>query len=87
MTTIITVRAKVEGVNIDAETVRLLADIGDKTSLRYAVQLLTPASILAKIRGGDAAVSRADVEESRVLFVDAKTSARIVSADPSKFLL
>ena len=52
---------------------------------RYAVQLLTPASILAKSRGKDA-IEPEDVEQSRTLFFDAKTSAKILVQNATKYI-
>ena len=73
------------GLAVQDDTVALLAQIGEQTSLRYAVQLLTPASILARSRGRDA-IQRDDVEESRTLFYDAKASARIIAQNASKYI-
>ena len=36
---------------MDEESIGVLAEIGTKTTLRYAIQLLTPAFLLAKIGG------------------------------------
>lgn len=78
ISTIISIRAKTESLTLTEDALRQLAEIGERSSLRYAVQLLTPSSILAKINGRhDIAVI--DIEESSGLFCDAKTSARIIS--------
>jgi RuvB-like protein 1 len=45
---------------------------------RYALQLLTPASILAKI-SGRTEITLEDVGETDSLFLDAKSSARMLS--------
>ena len=52
---------------------------GVKVSLRYALQLLTPASILARVNGRNQ-IDVADVEECEDLFIDARRSATIVNA-------
>lgn len=57
-----------------------LADVGVKTTLRYAVQLLTPASITAKINGRSV-VSTEDVKEVSTLFMDAKASAAMLASE------
>ncbi len=44
---------------------------------RYAVQLLTPAKLLAGMKGRDT-VTAEDVKESGELFIDAKASAKIL---------
>jgi RuvB-like protein 1 (pontin 52) len=62
-----------------------LAAIGDKTTLRYAVQLLTPSNILAKINGKEK-ISKEEIEEVNDLFFDAKSSAKLLQAEESKYL-
>ena len=52
---------------------------------RYAVQLLTPGSILAKINGKDN-VGKDEVEEIDKLFYDAKASAKILQDHEDKYL-
>jgi RuvB-like protein 1 (pontin 52) len=50
MVRILAVRVQVENLQIDEDSLALLGGIGEATSLRHAVQLLTPASILSKAR-------------------------------------
>ena len=50
------------------------------TSCRYALQLLTPASILASISGRQQ-IELEDISEMSELFLDAKTSASAIGAD------
>merc|ERR1711879_1089890 len=45
---VVGIRAQTESLAIDDDALMLLGEIGANTSLRYVVQLLTPASILAK---------------------------------------
>lgn len=52
---------------------------------RFAVQLLTPARILAGTQGRDR-IALSDVEEINELFFDAKASARMLAENESKFL-
>lgn len=52
---------------------------------RYAVQLLTPASLLAKINGKDG-IEKEHVEEISELFYDAKSSARILADQQDKYM-
>lgn len=49
------------------------------TQYRYALQLLTPASILSKL-SGRTEIGLEDVGETDSLFMDAKSSARMLSA-------
>lgn len=72
-------RCRVEGINLKREALDRLADQGEKSSLRYALQLLTPASILSKTGGRDA-VGLEDVGELGELFLDARRSGAIVLA-------
>jgi RuvB-like protein 1 (pontin 52) len=49
---ILALRARCEGLSITSEALSALADIGERTqSVRYASQLLTPASLLAETMG------------------------------------
>lgn len=86
MAQIIQIRADFERSTIDAKAVQLLAGVGDRTSLRYAVQLLTPARILADTNGRTS-ITGEDIEETSNLFMDAKSSARILQEQADKFLM
>merc|ERR1712182_92626 len=44
---VVNIRAQTESLSIEADALELLGEIGVNTSLRYVVQLLTPASIMA----------------------------------------
>lgn len=67
MMQILHIRATVEGITIDDEAIALLGQIGIKTSLRYSVQILTPANILAKTNG-KMSVSKEEIQEIESLF-------------------
>eukprot|EP00730_Choanoeca_flexa_P013960 TRINITY_DN5917_c0_g1_i2.p1 TRINITY_DN5917_c0_g1~~TRINITY_DN5917_c0_g1_i2.p1 ORF type:complete len:456 (+),score=111.17 TRINITY_DN5917_c0_g1_i2:43-1410(+) len=85
MAKILRIRAEVEGISADDESISHLASIGAGTTLRYAVQLLTPSFLLARINGRDI-LTKTDVVEIHDLFKDAKASARILMKDDAKFL-
>jgi RuvB-like protein 1 (pontin 52) len=70
-------RIRVEGLSVKREALDRLADEGEKSSLRYALQLLTPASILAKTMGRNE-VGVEDVGELGELFLDAKRSTGVL---------
>mmetsp|Transcript_10968 Transcript_10968/g.21457 ORF Transcript_10968/g.21457 Transcript_10968/m.21457 type:complete len:458 (-) Transcript_10968:37-1410(-) len=72
---ILSIRASTENITLDEDALALLGEIGSKTSLRYSVQLLTPAKILAGTAGRDQ-VQHGDIEEVSRLFFDAKASAK-----------
>eukprot|EP00959_Pyramimonas_sp_CCMP1952_P193964 4055941-Pyramimonas_sp.AAC.1 len=48
MVRILAIRAAVESLTIDEESLTYLGELGEKTSLRHAVQLLTPSAMLAQ---------------------------------------
>merc|ERR1712070_37960 len=82
---VVTIRAVTEGLNIDEEALALLGEIGGNTSLRYVVQLLTPAAIMAKTAGREK-ITKDDIEEIDSLFYDAKSSAKILSENADKYI-
>ncbi|KAL0875827.1 hypothetical protein Bca101_025532 [Brassica carinata] len=82
---IIAIRAQVEELTVDEECLVLLGDIGQRTSLRHAVQLLSPASIVAKMNGRDN-ICKADIEEVTSLYLDAKSSAKLLHEQQEKYI-
>lgn len=54
--------------------------------IRYAVQLLTPASIMSQINGRDS-ITLDDIQEVDGLFFDAKKSAQLLVEQDSKFIV
>ncbi|CAO3679822.1 unnamed protein product [Umbelopsis vinacea] len=72
---IVRIRAKIENLLVDDNAADMIAETGIKTSLRFAIQLLTPASILASINGRES-ITLDDVSEVDDLFLDAKKSAK-----------
>ncbi|KAF9558193.1 RuvB-like helicase 1 [Agrocybe pediades] len=77
---VVQMRANVEGLKLSPEVVEKLAEKGESSSLRYALQLLTPASILASLAGRKQ-IEIEDISEMSELFLDAKTSAGIVGKE------
>jgi len=82
---ILKVRAEAEGITINEKALQYLAGKGDNTSLRHAVQLLTPSSILAGVAHRDE-VSVEDVEEASKLFLDARQSAKRLQEHRESYL-
>ena len=82
---IIAIRATTEGITVDEDALVALGTIGERTSLRYAVQLLTPSRILASTQGRES-ITAEDVREIDSLFFDAKASAKILAASAEKYL-
>ena len=82
---IIKIRAGEEGIKLDEGALEELVAVGSKTSLRYAVQLLEPARIIAERKGRDT-VKAEDVIEARELFIDLKQSVKYLKEYEEKFL-
>lgn len=77
---------QVEGLVMDStEALAYLGQIGERTSLRHAVQLLTPAAMLAKTSGRDE-ISSSDVEQVAELFHDAKFTAKLLAEQADKYV-
>ena len=75
---IVRIRAELERVGpIDEDAVKLFAQIAISCSLRYALQLLNPSEILSRSQGRQS-ISVQDVEETKQLLLDAKTSAQLL---------
>jgi RuvB-like protein 1 len=75
---ILRLRVAVEGLSITDAAMDKIADHGSRISLRYALQLLTPSSILARV-SGRSQIDVVDVGECEDLFIDARRSAAIVN--------
>ena len=82
---ILAIRAEVEGIQISEEALAKLGEVGERTSLRHAVQLLTPSLVLAQTNGRDK-IESGDVEDSTGLFRDAKASAKLLAEQADKYI-
>jgi RuvB-like protein 1 (pontin 52) len=78
MVQILSLRATVENIEVEESALRLLSDIGARTSLRYAVQMLTPARIVAETCGR-MAITEEDVKDVDTLFLDGKASGQMLA--------
>ena len=85
MENIIKLRAATEGLQIEDDALSTLGELGTKTTLRYVVQLLTPAALTAKVNGRTS-IKKEDIDEVGSLFLDAKSSAKILTQQASKFM-
>lgn len=81
---IIRLRAQTEGLSIDDEAITGLSEIGNSTTLRYAVQLMTPAFQSAKVNGRTQIIKE-DIIEINGLFLDAKRSSKFLT-ESTKFM-
>jgi len=75
---IMSIRAETESLEIDDEALATIGQVGIRTSLRYAVQILTPSKILA-VTNGRSSIHVDDIQEVDDLFFDAKASAAILA--------
>jgi RuvB-like protein 1 (pontin 52) len=82
---ILAIRCAVENIEIEEDALAHLATVGTKTSLRYCVQLITPAMVLAQTLG-KLKISIDEVNEINSLFFDAKTSAKLLHAQADKYI-
>jgi len=85
MVQILKIRSQIEGITMEQEALEAIGELGTKTTLRYAVQCLTPAFLLAKINGKES-IAKDDVKEINELFYDAKASAKILQEQEAKFM-
>lgn len=77
---IVRIRVTVEGLSITEAALDKIAEDGSQISLRYALQLLTPSSILARV-SGRSQIDVMDVGECEDLFIDARRSAAIMNSE------
>lgn len=83
---ILEVRAKAEKVKISKEALNFLTDIGSKCSLRYAIQLLAPASEVAR-ENEEKEIRKEHIERVEKLFADIKKSVRYLKEYEDRFLV
>ncbi|MFB6166730.1 MAG: RuvB-like domain-containing protein [Candidatus Nanohaloarchaea archaeon] len=72
---ILEIRAEEEEVSITGEALQRLSEIGDESSLRYAVQLIAPAEDAAELDGSDE-IQEGHVETARNRFIDVERSTQ-----------
>lgn len=85
MSSILKIRADTESIPVEDAALSRLAEIGVDSTLRYAVQMLTPAFLLARIAGKEI-VGLDEIEEVGELFMDAKTSAQTLFKNDEFYL-
>jgi DNA helicase TIP49 (TBP-interacting protein) len=79
---ILKIRAETEGIKISDEALARLSMIGMETSLRHAVQLLSPANVLAQtLQAENPVVTLEVVQDVSSLFLSAKDSAELVKGE------
>jgi len=82
---IIQIRAEEIDVELEPQAIEELTKIGSEYSLRYAVQLIEPAKIIAQRKNRNI-VKAEDIREAQNLFADIKRSIKYVKEYESLFL-
>lgn len=82
---ILKIRAEEEDVDMDEEALNLLTSIADNTSLRYAIQLITSASLVCRKRKGTQVV-KSDVRKVYELFQDQGRSTQFLRDYHAEFM-
>jgi TBP-interacting protein len=82
---IIKIRSDEEGIPLTEDALEMLTEIGSEKSLRYAVQLMEPARIIAR-RENRVKVEPRDVERAANLFADTSKSLRLTEEFKDKLL-
>ena len=82
MVQILAVRATTEKLQVEDEALNFLGSIATRTSLRYAVQLLTPSQIVAETLGRSR-ITVEDIQQVDELFLDGKSSGQRLAAAAS----
>lgn len=82
--TIIGKRASLEGLTLTDDALEKLAKQGLTTSLRYALQLLTPAGVLSTT-AGRSEITIQDIEECELLFLDSRRSTKVLQETKISF--
>jgi DNA polymerase III subunit gamma/tau len=85
MVQILGIRAATEGLELEDGALAMLGEVGARTCLRFAVQMMVPASIMAATCGRTK-VAQDDVQEVDSLFKDAKASAKVLAANAAQYM-
>jgi RuvB-like protein 2 len=85
MRTIIGIRAEEEDTDLSDDAAALLTRIGQETSLRYAIHLITAASLVAHKRKA-AQVGVEDVSRAYTLFLDVQRSTQYLVDNADQYL-
>ncbi|MEM7824974.1 MAG: RuvB-like domain-containing protein [Candidatus Aenigmatarchaeota archaeon] len=83
---IVETRAKSEKIKLTEEALEYLTDIGSRTSLRYAIQLLAPAFEVAKEKKSEK-IEKEHIAYVEKLFIDVKKSVEYLREFEKQFLV
>ena len=84
---IIKIRCDEEDVNIEEEAMDELTSIAERSSLRYAIQLITTSSLIANRRKDSKKVTVKDINHVYRLFLDEKRSSKFLEEYERHFQL
>lgn len=85
---IIKIRCDEEDVTLDDEAMNELSAIAERSSLRYAIQLITTSSLIAQRRKAESKkVALRDIQHAYRLFLDEKRSSKFLEEFESHFNL
>jgi len=82
---ILEIRARAEKVELSEDALEYLTEVGERASLRYAIQLIAPAFELAKEMKSEE-IKKEHVQEVEKLFVDVQRSVRHLKEFEQRFL-
>jgi TBP-interacting protein len=82
---IIKIRARAEGIKLESDALNYLTELGARTSMRYAIQLLAPVAEIAKEDGSEKVKVR-HIKKVESLFVDIDRSVSYLKKFEEKFL-
>lgn len=85
LASIIHIRCEEEDVEMDDGALELLTMLGAKTSLRYVLQLITTANLVAQKRRSPK-VEKADIKKVYSLFIDLRRSVELLQQHEKDFL-
>jgi len=83
---ILAVRCQEEEVDMEPTAMELLTRIAAETSLRYAINLIITAQLVAKKQRKQSTVVIADIERCFKLFVDVKRSTKLLMQFQNEFM-
>ncbi|CAK9294514.1 unnamed protein product [Gordionus sp. m RMFG-2023] len=87
ITSILRLRSSIESIHFaQPEALTYMGLLGTSTTLRYVCQLLSPTYILAKSKG-KIGIDIEDIDEIKELFLDAKTSSKLIYQQRDKFIV
>lgn len=82
---IIQIRCEEEDVEMEDDAIAQLTRLGSATSLRYALQLITTANLVAQKRKS-ATVSVADIRKVYLLFIDLRRSVEVLKEHEKDYM-